>query len=180
MSYDKSFEDWIVQNGGEVLDPTSQWELVRYKTPHDGLCVVYQNAKGGIKFNGVTKEHYNLFTNGRPIIIHKRSSIAKVKKSIRQALSERDGACCWYCQIGADETDMTLEHVVGINSGGPNHMNNYALACEPCNRVVGDLPVVEKVIFWARARKSHILGLDIHEDNNHPDYVPWIIPEGSK
>ena len=170
------FQRWIVANGGEVLPTTSQWEVIRYTLPEDGVCVVYVNKAGKQRWIGATAEHRQLFDAGKPARVHKRPTGADAKRTLRQALVERDGDWCWYCQMGGGATDLTLEHILSIKHGGSNHIGNLALACVPCNTEVGSKPVVEKVAFHARARECYRLGLNIHEDQTAPDYVPWIEP----
>ena len=46
------------------------------------------------------------------------------------AIYERDGRACLYC--GASE-DLTLDHIVALNSGGAHCEDNLAVACRPCN-----------------------------------------------
>ena len=45
-------------------------------------------------------------------------------------------------------TDPTVEHFHAVSRGGRNHPDNCALACEPCNLIAANKPIVEKV--WLR------------------------------
>lgn len=45
---------------------------------------------------------------------------------------------CVYCGEPAD----TIDHIIPVADGGPNHWTNYAPACRPCNRAKGGLSVV--------------------------------------
>lgn len=61
-------------------------------------------------------------------------------------LIDRDGNECFFCgNQFTDEDPATLEHLVARRHGGPDHMSNYALAHEACNRKADTLSVVEKV-----------------------------------
>lgn len=48
----------------------------------------------------------------------------------RQALFNRDGSTCVYC--GTDQR-LVVDHMVPINQGGTDEIDNLALACKGCN-----------------------------------------------
>jgi len=64
----------------------------------------------------------------------------------RTMLSEaQNHRCCW-CGIRMTEVrdkhnSSTIEHVVPKSRGGPNHIDNYAVACAQCNNKRGDQEV---------------------------------------
>jgi 5-methylcytosine-specific restriction endonuclease McrA len=60
---------------------------------------------------------------------------------IREYLLEKWDRHCAYC--GAKNTPLQLEHIVARSRGGSNRVSNLTLACEPCNRAKGALPVEE-------------------------------------
>ena len=165
----QKFGEWIVAQGGEVRAPTSEWEFLRYSVPEHGVLVIYVNAKGRMKISEKTQEHIKLFEAGKPLGIVKRPSKSTVKKTFREALAERDGLQCWFCRD--NESALTLEHLLSVSHGGSNHLSNLVLACEPCNRHVGNKPIVGK-IFWRELCQEHVG--PVWEDQTHPDYVPWI------
>lgn len=67
------------------------------------------------------------------------------------AIYERDGYMCLYC--GATE-DLTLDHIVALNNGGPHCEDNLVVACRRCNASKGTRPLEEwlqtqpKAIAW--------------------------------
>ena len=58
---------------------------------------------------------------------------------VREYLLEKWGRRCAYC--AAENTPFQVEHIVPTSKGGSDRVSNLALACEPCNRAKGTLPV---------------------------------------
>ena len=58
---------------------------------------------------------------------------------VREYLLERDGRQCAYC--GRSAVPLQVEHVVAKRRGGSDRVSNLVMACEPCNRAKGALPV---------------------------------------
>lgn len=54
---------------------------------------------------------------------------------VAEVLSSTGGACV-YC--GRTDVDLTVDHVVALNSGGTNHRDNLTAACHLCNCIKGD------------------------------------------
>lgn len=72
-----------------------------------------------------------------------------------RALSLRDGFACWYCNaVFAEESEVTLEHLCPASHGGPSHLSNLVLSCNPCNKEAGNLSVAEKVIKREKKRRK--------------------------
>lgn len=57
-------------------------------------------------------------------------------KELRQAVYNRDGNTCVYCQSG---DDLTLDHKIPEMHGGDNSIDNLQTACRPCNARKRDL-----------------------------------------
>jgi 5-methylcytosine-specific restriction endonuclease McrA len=56
------------------------------------------------------------------------------------ALYHRDGFCCVYCGLGADEgAALSLDHVLACELGGTNEATNLVTACISCNSAKRDL-----------------------------------------
>ena len=76
---------------------------------------------------------------------------------VREYLLEKWLRTCAYCDV----TDVPLEvdHIVARSSGGSNRVSNLTLACGPCNRKKGSLPVEKFVKTPARLARilSHRL-----------------------
>lgn len=68
------------------------------------------------------------------------------KKRARRQIQVRDGNICFFCNYPFnDEFPPTLEHLLPVAAGGSDHISNLVLACEPCNKTVGDWPLVRKI-----------------------------------
>ncbi|PGH55922.1 hypothetical protein CRT60_21980 [Azospirillum palustre] len=70
----------------------------------------------------------------------------KRSKRIRQIkkIVERDGDACFFCGRSLGD-DITIEHLVPITHGGPDHRSNLVLAHHACNQRADHLSVAEKV-----------------------------------
>lgn len=77
----------------------------------------------------------------------------KNRRSAKKRLFKRQRTCRWCgCRLTLLQEDAwngvelaTLEHVIPLNLGGLDNANNWALACEPCNRARGgQMPGLEK------------------------------------
>lgn len=75
-----------------------------------------------------------------PVVVRgRRNDAATVKR-----LLDRDGTGCFFC--GSDlDGDVTVEHLVAIAHGGPNHVSNLFLAHAECNQRAGHLSAPEKI-----------------------------------
>lgn len=62
-------------------------------------------------------------------------------RGVKRKLFERSQRCHW-CSKWLTLQTATVDHVIPLSRGGLNNMNNYVLACQPCNHGRGnDLPV---------------------------------------
>lgn len=63
-----------------------------------------------------------------------------ISTAVRQAVIERAQGRCEYCQSRADYATETfaVEHIIPINRGGTNELDNLALACSGCNNAKSD------------------------------------------
>lgn len=141
----KEFKEWLLARGADIRPCTNEWELLRFWT-HEGIGVIYFNAKGKLSLTGVAGTAYQAF-------LHNKSWRALPRtKSKRQErwqqwslLSERDGPFCVYCACELTYETYTLEHFLAKTAGGTNYYANLGLACEPCNRDLGHAPVAQKI-----------------------------------
>ncbi len=63
-----------------------------------------------------------------------------IAKNTRMAIYHRDGFCCAYCGIGAEQgAKLTLDHVLACELGGTNAVTNLVTACLSCNSAKQDL-----------------------------------------
>jgi len=142
------FEAFLVERGAQILQPTNEWEVLRFKTSR-GTSIVYCNARGGITPTGESLKAWEAFEKSGPW----RASPAPKKRvsgrdktaPLVNALLRRDGIGCFYCWKETTDCDRSLEHLVSLAHGGPNHLSNLVLAHRKCNSEAGHLSVMEKI-----------------------------------
>lgn len=142
MTKHDSFADQLQAAGAEILGPTNPYEVLRFRTKH-GVGVIYKGKRG---------ETWNAEAiAARDHLANQRGSLAPVKvrgrrrdKATVEHLLERDGDQCFFCgdALGGD---ITVEHLVAIAHGGPNHVSNLFLAHAECNSKAGHLSAPEKI-----------------------------------
>lgn len=177
-----AFQAALVAAGGEWLATTNPYETARFRTSH-GVGVVYRNARGRETWNAealAAKAHID----GRkgslaPVAVHDRRKAAGTVAR----LIERDGSDCFFCRkpLGAD---VTVEHLVAVAHGGPNHISNLFLAHSHCNRAAGHLSAPEKIARREKAEPCESChGIQIVADVTDesattrpcPDCSPWAV-----
>lgn len=138
------FKSWLVSQGAEILPQTNEFEVIRFRC-RIGTGVVYRNSKGKHSVSGpLVSDAYDAYKScskwvgkGKPT---KRLQGSKKKRE----LLDRDGDQCFYCGFPLG-SDITLEHLVAVNQGGPDRIENMVLAHERCNQEAGNLSVMDKV-----------------------------------
>lgn len=139
----EKFHLWLRQCGAEVLAPTNPFEFARFRAK-GSLHVIYEGRRG-IRATGFGELCLNAFEDDKRlhmgIVTKPRNSLTRLKA----ALATRDGSECFYCGRLMAENEMTIEHLVSHHKGGPDHMDNLALAHEACNKEADNLPLVEKI-----------------------------------
>lgn len=136
---------FVEERGGQVLKPTSEWEMARFTGP-TGVCVIYCNAKGRLSWQGGADEAWSAWKGGKDWRANKRTKRGSSKRWTRFAtLTARDGHACFYCGKPVTFEDFTIEHLVSLTHGGPDHIANMALSHARCNAAAGHLSVVQKV-----------------------------------
>lgn len=59
---------------------------------------------------------------------------------LRWQVFSRDDHSCQYC---GDQFDLTCDHIVPLNRGGTNDIENLTTACRFCNSSKGDKPLLQ-------------------------------------
>lgn len=143
----EKLKTFLKASGAEILEPTNQYEVVRFKTMN-GVSVIY-TGKRGYSFTGEAKEAVEAMKKKNTWTIE--SNGMKKKKKAIAAIIERDGQNCFYCSCKLHKPNsgllptMTIEHLLSVADGGNNNVSNLVLACKPCNTAVADSPIIEKV-----------------------------------
>lgn len=144
MNDKDKFITFLIESGAEILGTTNPYEVIRFKTLN-GVSVVYTGKKG-IKFTGESSEAYQQFKKHDIWQIKRRDK--KAKEAIVNLITDRDGMDCFYC---GEETikgkTSSIEHILSISHGGNNNPANLTVACRECNQVVGNMTVLEKVLY---------------------------------
>ena len=145
-----AFKKRLIEAGGELLGPTNPYEVLRFRTAK-GVGVIYSGRRG---------ETWNAEAiAARDHLDQKLGSLAPVAVRGRRndratvsALLNRDGDACFFCAnpLGGD---ITVEHLVAVAHGGPNHISNLFLAHAPCNSEAGHKSAPEKIAFAIKARR---------------------------
>ena len=137
-----SLKDWLGARGAQVLVPTNPYEVVRFRAGHE-VAVVYAKGNGQLTYEGLARKALNAFaSNGA---WSAGVAVKRVKRSAdERTLLERDGPHCFLCGCELGD-DITVEHLVSVVHGGPNHLANKALAHELCNQRMGHLSLMEKI-----------------------------------
>jgi hypothetical protein len=138
-----AFEAFLSARGAEVLSPTNEWEVVRFKAGA-ATAVIYTNARGGLRASGVADEALSAFvSNGK----WRAAAATKARGNSAgriETLLRRDGPNCFLCRQPLGD-DLTVEHLVPRTSGGPDRIANLALAHSACNLRMGHLSLMEKI-----------------------------------
>jgi hypothetical protein len=142
----KRFEAWLVANGSALLQPTNPYEVARFLTD-EGTGVVYRNETNRLtSWQGGSGRAFQCFLLKAAWRARERTvRIDAKRRNLFTSLADRDGCGCMYCSIPLTLETATIEHVVAVTHGGPNHPANLALACGPCNMDAGHLSAREKL-----------------------------------
>ena len=138
-----------------MLAPTNPYEVMRFRTSH-GVGVVYKNAKGQRTWNAEALAAKNHIDGSKGSLAPVKTHDRRKRAATYNALLIRDGGACFFCRDPLDD-DMTIEHLVALCHGGPNHISNLFLAHGDCNRRAGHLSAPEKIAMrdqWKPARRK--------------------------
>lgn len=142
-----AFKAWLTERGAEVLEPTNEFEVVRFRAGAS-TNVIYSRKNGLLTLSGAGVRAMDAWINGAAWsagVKTKRGALYKAKRSaLITSLLKRDGCKCFLCLLPLGE-DITVEHLVPVASGGPDHIANKALAHSACNEQMGHLSVMEKI-----------------------------------
>jgi 5-methylcytosine-specific restriction endonuclease McrA len=90
-----------------------------------------------------------------------------IPKSLRDAVYDRDGNACVYCQ---STEDLTIDHDLPQSRGGTDEADNLLTACRSCNASKRDLTYSEFIernsLVTLQKRKSNSLYTDKYTESN--------------
>lgn len=145
------FLNFLSARGAEVLLPTNEWELCRFKSGNI-TSVIYFKKTGIISFYGDSHTAWLAFKNNTGWRANPATPRRKSRSPCIATLRERDGDGCFFCLEEVSEEDESEEHLVCVTHGGPNHIANKFLAHRLCNQNVGHLSALEKINIHVRAQ----------------------------
>jgi 5-methylcytosine-specific restriction endonuclease McrA len=56
----------------------------------------------------------------------------------KRTLIKRDGPYCYFCKQEFPSEELTVDHMIPLSAGGPNHIDNKVLACYPHQDMKGN------------------------------------------
>lgn len=176
----EKFKRWLSDRGAEVLAPTNDYEIIRFKTGK-GTAIVYRRKEENypVTFTGDAQQAW--FEYIKPNGSQWRAIPATKRKShdntIYQTLRQRDGDGCFYCAQYMQESEATIEHLVAITHGGPQHISNKFLAHSECNSKAGNLSVVQKIQIYHFSRMKQYQKA-VHNEQRRQDRAASVAHPG--
>jgi len=152
----ESFRQWLSANGAQVLQPTNEWEVARFKAG-DLTSVIYKNKAGALSFSGDAEKVLDAFRSGKSWRAVPRTGKKKKSSPRLAAIRARDGGYCFFCLKPVLNEDESEEHLVPATHGGPNHISNLFLAHRRCNASAGHLSAPEKIAIHVNAILERVL-----------------------
>jgi hypothetical protein len=153
----EKFEAWLTEAGAEVLTCTNEWELCRFRCG-SGTSIVYTNKRHELTYVGQASTAFAGFLGAKRWRAAPRTNRTTKSNPTCATLRQRDGDNCFYCHLPVAVEDESVEHLVALTHGGPDHIANMALAHKLCNREAGHLALMEKIRFreicWRRLHTS--------------------------
>lgn len=137
------WQAWLEQRGAEILKPTNEWEILRFRGTR-GTSVVYATGKGSTTFTNEAAEAFEAFRSAAPwrAVPAKRSHNGNANT---RTLRERDGDRCFFCGLVVSVAEESVDHLVPVTAGGPNHIGNKVLMHRECNSRCGSMSAAEKI-----------------------------------
>ncbi len=155
-----NFVQWLTNHGSEIRVPSNPFEVLRFTTP-DGVGVIYRDKSDHISaWENGSKKAWLAFKTGDNtwrLAVKRERRHGQAYGHQGATIIERDGPTCFYCGNafhGNGELKRTIEHLVSVIHGGPDHLSNLVLAHQICNQAAGNLSVAEKIRLREKMRAS--------------------------
>lgn len=149
---DDKLKQFIIDQGGEILPQTNEWEVIRFRSK-EGIGVVYTNKHGRRTYTGEAVHALKA--------CYKKDATWNLEKKKRKNMSDvverlirRDGIKCFYCGNSTNSANRTVEHLLSLSDGGNHRMANLAIACDECNFRARSSSLVEKVRLRDKLNKN--------------------------
>jgi hypothetical protein len=156
-----NFKSWLVQRGAELLKETNEYEMVRFKSGNT-TAVIYRKKSdhSNVTFlNSIAEDAWFGFMTGSPWRANPATERRRMDKNgaLYDTLRQRDGDECFFCAMDIPQYEGTIEHLVCLTHGGPEHISNKFLAHKECNMIAGTLSAVEKLVVYHNVRLKKAL-----------------------
>ena len=144
------FKKWLTSQGVEILPNTNEHESVRFKGRETGVLYKSGKTSNVYALKALVCFTTNTSWDGKPINVGRNKNYHKEKIK----LLKRDGDLCFYCYRPLN-SDITIEHLIALSSGGKNTLANMVLAHEKCNNSVKNQPISNKVKYAIKHRLKY-------------------------
>jgi hypothetical protein len=145
------FKEWLEDQGCEILPPTNEYEVIRFKGLETGVLYASGKASGIYFWKAYSAYKHNKPWIDKPPSTKRKKSYLKEKKY----LLKRDGHGCFYCGLPLGD-DMTVEHLISLTQQGPNKLFNMVLAHEECNQKAKNKSLKDKVALAVKLRYERL------------------------
>ena len=142
-----AFREWLEDQGCEILQPTNDYEVIRFRGLETGVLYNSGKASGSYFWEAYGAWKHKKPWKTKPPSTKRKSSYTKQKRD----LIKRDGRGCFYCGLALGD-DITVEHLISLTKGGPNNINNMVLAHDECNQKAKNKSLFEKVAMAVSTR----------------------------
>jgi len=112
----------------------------QYYQEHEEKIVAYQSQYGR-QWRKENPEKHREYEHRR----RARKAGATIGEVNEFAVYDLYNSTCLYC---GDKEDLTIDHIVPLNGGGPHCQDNLVIACRSCNASKSDTPLEE----WIQMR----------------------------
>ncbi len=149
------FKEWLSSRGAEILEPTNEYEIIRFRTVK-GVSIIYKKksaAQPCTFFNEAETawDQFNDLTKNWRAAPRAKRELGKSREDCK-TLRKRDGDYCFFCCLFVTSAKESVEHLVPLTHGGPDHISNKFLAHRECNLSVGCMSAIEKINIHTRAK----------------------------
>lgn len=149
----RNFEIWLSQRGSAVMSVTNTYEVMRF-LGKGTTSIIYKSESNAITSwqNGADVAFMAYLRGDEWRAVPRTNRQSKKKQRLYETMVERDGSNCVYCGCDLTYETATIEHIVAMTAGGPDHLSNFALACKACNNEVDSMSGAEKIRFAVKKR----------------------------
>lgn len=146
---------------GRVLVLNQNYEPLHICDWQRAVTLVYTGKAHAVENNG--KLLRSPTTEIRlPSVVRLRDYISRPLPTVklsRRAILARDDHRCQYC--GSHERDLTIDHVIPRERGGPHTWENLATSCRRCNNKKG-------------SRTPREAGMKLFSRPRRPRFIPYL------